>query len=274
MLGVLGGMGPMATIDFMAKVIRHTPANCDQDHVDMIVCSFATIPDRTAAIMGYGSDPLPAMLDALRRLERAGARCIAIPCNTAHHWHARLQAETRVPILHIVDAAADMLERRGVKRGAIGLLATDGTICSGVYQSRLAARGFQCLTPDAGEQADVRRAIRLVKAGMPGEAASILQGQAEALIARGCRQVAMACTEIPLALTGVEDSLQACLLDSTDALARACVDAYLPRARPSGDHHGNARSHDRHRRRALNDDPHHPRDGVRAPGRRPDVVHG
>lgn len=132
MLGVLGGMGPMATVDFMAKVVRHTPATCDQEHVEMIVSSSVNIPDRTAAILGTGPDPFPDMLDALRRLERAGARVIAIPCNTAHHWHARLQDETEVPILHIVDAAVVMLERKDVTQGAIGLLATDGA--AGVYQ--------------------------------------------------------------------------------------------------------------------------------------------
>src|SRR3978361_916323 len=87
MLGVLGGMGPMATVDFMGKVVRNTPAARDQEHIPMIVCSAVRIPDRTEAILGRGPDPFPA----LRQLERAGATRIVIPCNTAHHWHGALQ---------------------------------------------------------------------------------------------------------------------------------------------------------------------------------------
>ena len=223
MLGVLGGMGPMGTVDFMGKVVRNTPAARDQDHIEMIVCSASGIPDRTAAILGQGADPLIAMRGALRRLEAAGATCIAIPCNTAHHWHDALQAETLLPILHIVDAVADVLPDRD--GGPVGLLATSGTVEADIYQERLARRGISCRTPDAAGQAEVMRAIRLVKAGHLAEAAAILRAQAEALVAAGCRQVVMACTEIPVALASVEGDLRAALVDATEALARACVHA-------------------------------------------------
>ncbi len=225
MLGVLGGMGPMATVDFMGKVVRNTPAACDQDHIPMVVCSAANIPDRTAAILGEGPDPFPAMRDALRRLEAAGATCIAIPCNTAHHWHAALQAKTSVPILHIVDAVVGTLAGQGMAGGCIGVLATSGTIKAGIYQKRLALRGFSCRTPDVAGQAEVMRAIRLVKAGQLAEATAILREQAEALVAAGCRQVVMACTEIPVALATVEGEPRSALVDATQALARACVEA-------------------------------------------------
>nr|USU31165.1 amino acid racemase [Methylobacterium sp. OTU13CASTA1] len=231
MLGVLGGMGPMATVDFMGKVVRNTPAACDQDHIRMIVCSAADIPDRTAAILGEGPDPFPAMRDTLRRLEAAGARRIAIPCNTAHRWHAALQAETSLPILHIVDAVADALA--GGMGDRIGVLATRGTIAAGIYRERLAARGFTCRTPDAAGQAEVTRAIRLVKAGHSAkaghlaEAHTILAGQAEALMAAGCSRIVMACTEIPVALASVEGPLGTALVDATEALARACVQVCL-----------------------------------------------
>ena len=230
MLGVLGGMGPMATVDFMGKVIRNTPASCDQDHIEMVVCSATRIPDRTAAIVSQGNNPFPAMLSALRRLEQSGATCIAIPCNTAHYWHAALQAETAVPILHIADAVADTLARDEVKGTKVGLLATDGTIQAGVYQAHLAQRGYTCVTPVAGSQIEVMQAIRSVKAGKTGEAAMILRLAAEALIARGCSRIAMACTEIPLALSAIDDGLQERLLDPTEALARASVEACLRRA--------------------------------------------
>ncbi|WP_336489642.1 aspartate/glutamate racemase family protein [Methylobacterium nigriterrae] len=223
MLGVLGGMGPMATVDFMGKVVRNTPAACDQEHIPMVVCSAVNIPDRTAAILGEGADPFPAMRDTLRRLEAAGASCIAIPCNTAHYWHAALQAETSVRVLHIVDAVADTLA--GQEGGCIGVLATSGTIKAGIYQKRLALRGFACRTPDAAGQTDVMRAIRLVKAGQLAEATAILRAQAEVLVAAGCRQVVMACTEIPVALASVGGALRSTLVDATEALASACIEA-------------------------------------------------
>ncbi|ACL57695.1 aspartate racemase [Methylobacterium nodulans ORS 2060] len=222
MLGVLGGMGPMATVDFMGKVVQNTPAACDQDHIQVVVCMAANIPDRTAAILGEGTDPFPAMRATVRWLETAGATCIAIPCNTAHHWHAALQAETSVRILHIVDAVADTLAGQG---GCIGVLATSGTVKAGIYQKRLALRGFSCRTPDAAGQAEVMRAIRLVKAGQLAEATTILRAQAEAMVAAGCRQVVMACTEIPVALATVNGALRSVLVDATEALACACVEA-------------------------------------------------
>jgi len=226
MLGILGGMGPMATVDFMGKIVRNTPASCDQDHIQMVVCSATEVPDRTAAILGQGADPFPAMLNALRRLELSGATRIAIPCNTAHHWHGALQAETSVPIIHIVDAVADALSLQRTNP-TLGVLATDGTVHAGIYQQRLAERGHICMVPDAKAQAEVMRAIRLVKAGRTDEAAVILGREAEALAARGCSHIAMACTEIPLALAALDNDIGAALLDPTDLLAQACVRSCL-----------------------------------------------
>ena len=225
MLGVLGGMGPMATVDFMAKVIRATPASRDQEHISMEVCSATEIPDRTAAILGLGPDPLPAMCAALRRLEHAGASVIAMPCSTAHHWHDRLQSKSEARILHIVEAVADRLAEEGAERGRLGILATTGTVMAGIYRKRLERRGIDCLSPPAADQAEVMRAIGLVKGGDVAAARGILDRQARALIAAGCDRVVMACTEIPLALTG-DASVQAeRLIDPTDALALAAVRA-------------------------------------------------
>ena len=112
-----------------------------------------------------------------------------------------------------------------MKGGCIGVLATSGTVKADIYQKRLALRGFSCRMPDVAGQAEVMRAIRLVKAGQLAEATAILREQAEALVAAGCRQVVMACTEIPVALATVEGELRFALVDATEALARACVEA-------------------------------------------------
>ena len=110
----------------------------DQDHLDIITVSVASIPDRTAAILGRGPDLLPELLGALRRLERAGASVVAIPCNTAHRWHASPQAATALPILHIVDAVAEALGNLYVGTGRTGMLVTDGTIAANLYLLRMA----------------------------------------------------------------------------------------------------------------------------------------
>lgn len=232
MLGVLGGMGPMATVDFLAKLVRATPAGRDQDHIPTLVCSAVDVPDRADAILGAGPDPLPAMRAALARLEAGGATRIAIPCNTAHHWHAALQAGTALPILHIVDAVAETLAEplAGAGTGGrIGLLATDGTLRAGLYRERLARRGLTCLGPDPEGQAAVAAAIRLVKAHRVAEARPLLEAQVRALAEAGCDRVVMACTEIPIALAGSDPSGR--LVDATEALARACVAACRPDCR-------------------------------------------
>ncbi len=224
MLGVLGGMGPLATADFMIKLARNTPAERDQEHLDVLVCSAASIPDRTAAIIGGGPDPFPAMQRALRRLESAGASLIAIPCNTAHHWHAALQATTSLPILHIADALVHELAEANPRPCAIGVLASEGALQTRIYQDRLTAQGFACVLPDRSGQAEVTQAIRLVKAGEVPQARIRLRRQAAALLAGGAAKVVMACTEIPLALADEQEELKGLLLDPTDALARTCVD--------------------------------------------------
>lgn len=225
MLGVLGGMGPLATVDFMGKIIRNTRAACDQDHLELLVHSATKIPDRTDFILSRGPDPFPAMCTALQQLERAGATVIAIPCNTAHRWHAALQARTSATVLYIVDAVAESLTRQERTDGSVGLFVTNATLQAGVYQDRLARLGFACVVPGEREQAQIMQAISLVKAGDITGGGVILHRQAEALGRAGCRQVVMACTEIPVALAGHHGQATAVLLDATDALASACVAA-------------------------------------------------
>lgn len=231
-LGVLGGMGPLATVDFLRKLVEETPASTDQDHVPTVVYSAPYTPDRTASILGKGPSPLPAMLTGTRLLAQWGASCIAIPCNTAHYWYRELAESSAIPILHIADAACDHAARKVPPGGCIGILATAGTLVSGVYQGRIEARGFQCLNP---EQTDLDRlimpAIYQIKAGHIAAATPLLEEAKSRLLARGARQVIMACTEIPLGLgIGEPDEY---LVDATQALARTCVGWWLDRRRSS-----------------------------------------
>src|SRR5438067_9637007 len=135
-VGVLGGMGPLATVDFLHKLLKATPAKTDQEHVPVLVSSIPQVPDRTRAYRGEGESPLEAMVDSGLRLVEGGAGLIVIPCNSAHLWFDELRARVGLPMLHMVDAAIEeaVADRAGV--ATLGLLATDATLASGLYINR------------------------------------------------------------------------------------------------------------------------------------------
>ena len=222
MLGVLGGMGPAATVDFMTKLIRLNPVARDQDHLPLVVVSDPRVPDRVGPIVdGAGPSPLPALLAGIAALERAGADAIAIPCHTAHFWYEELAAATKLPVLSIVDAALVELARLEVPPGPLGLLATEATLKAGLYQERLAAAGHPPLVPVPGVMAEcVLPAIALVKRDRAAEAAPLLARAVEHLGKKGAAHVLLACTELPLALATAP--IPGCI-DATEALARACL---------------------------------------------------
>ncbi|HVT30553.1 MAG TPA: amino acid racemase [Lacipirellulaceae bacterium] len=222
MLGILGGMGPLATADFMQKIIARTPAENDQQHLPMLVYNVPQVPDRTEAILYGGADPLPAMLTGIAFLNRNGASLIAIPCNTAHHWYGELSRASRSPILHLADAAVAWMAHDKIDSGRVGLLATSGTVASGFYQRRLADNGFTCSVP--ADQSAVMDGIRLVKKNRIEQASTLIASVADALLEDGCRCIVLGCTEVPIALRGYQNSSR--LIDATDALAQGCVDAF------------------------------------------------
>ena len=224
LVGVLGGMGPLATADFIVKLIALTPAERDEDHIPIVVSSCPQLPSRVAPILERGArSPLPELKERLDFLLAAGARCIVMPCNTAHHWHAELAAAARtIPFLHIADAVMDELVRRTIG-GPIGLLATEGTVKSGFYQQRLAARGFGCILPtEAVVRTRVRPGIALVKANRLAEAAALFREAIERLKAE-TGVVILGCTEIPAAFPAGDPWLTAHCVDANEALARATV---------------------------------------------------
>lgn len=223
LLGVLGGMGPAATLDFLAKLQDLANASCDQDHCPVVTFSASGTPDRTAAILGRGESPLPAMQDALRALERAGASHVAIPCNTAHYWFDALQAGTELRLIHIVEAAMEELALRFGAVAAVGLIATTGAVQSGVYHQRLEARGRRVLTPP--DQAAVMGVIEAIKAGRMAEALPVLVQQVRALRDAGAEAIVLGCTELPLCLPDLPGELQALIVDATEALACASLRA-------------------------------------------------
>ncbi|HSA83189.1 MAG TPA: amino acid racemase [Geminicoccaceae bacterium] len=222
MIGILGGMGPAATVDFIGKLIRLTPAGREQDHLPLVVVSDPRVPDRVGPIVdGAGPSPLPAMSAGIRRLERAGAECVAVPCHTAHAWYDQLAAATALPILHIVDAALAELERLAVPKGPLGLVATAATLKAGLYQARLAAAGHPVFLPPPAVMAEcVLPAIALVKQDRAAAAAPLVLRAVDHLTSAGATRVLLACTELPIALAATPHP--ACI-DATEALARSCL---------------------------------------------------
>ena len=223
-VGVIGGVGPAATVCFLDLVVRHTAAERDQDHVDLVVLQHATIPDRTAYILGRSDDdPGPVMAADARRLERLGVGFVVIPCNTAHHFTDEVAAAVEVPVLSIVDETVDeVATRAGVAR--VGVLATSGTLSAQVYQRAIEARGLAAVVPDDADQDVVMGIIYdQVKAGRPADVAA-LHAVADRLQERGADVVVLGCTE--LSVVAAEHRLldDARYVDSLDVLARRTVE--------------------------------------------------
>ena len=144
-IGILGGMGPLATADLCRKITLHTIAATDQEHPRVVIDSNTDIADRTAALLHGGADPVPEMAKSARRLESIGADFLVMPCNTAHCFYDPVAAAGAIPVLHMIVLTRDALLSHGVKTA--GLLATDGTIETGVYQKTFAGSGVELLTP-------------------------------------------------------------------------------------------------------------------------------
>ncbi|MGV3628768.1 MAG: aspartate/glutamate racemase family protein [Betaproteobacteria bacterium] len=235
LLGVLGGMGPLAAADFLTKLVAETPAMRDQDHIPYVAWGVPQIPERPAAILNGGESPLPQMLQGIAALKQAGASVVAIACNTAHYWHDDLVQQGGLPILHIADAVCDMLAERGITAGKIGLLGTDGTVRAGFFQQRFAARGLDCILSSRADQDQlVLPAIAAVKANDLPRAHGLALEAVARLLDSGAQAVVLACTETPVAIDYADNPVKTRCIDATRALARACV-AWHRRTLSSGD---------------------------------------
>jgi aspartate racemase len=229
--GILGGLGPMATVFFMGRVVDLTESDTDQGHVDMIVWNQASTPDRTAYLVGASeADPLPAMLSAAAALERSGAAFIAMPCNTAHQFYDALADSVGVPFLNIVQESVAWARERVPGLATLGVMATDGTVLTGTYEQECRRVGVACVVPAPAVQAEVMDMIYAgVKAGRrvdPTRFHAVLAHLRD----RGCEAIVLGCTELSVLARdlGVTDGD---VIDSVDALARATIRASGKRIR-------------------------------------------
>ncbi|WP_116135476.1 aspartate/glutamate racemase family protein [Trinickia diaoshuihuensis] len=228
LIGILGGMGPLATVDFMQQVIALTNsagASRDQQHLELLVAHLPHIPDRSEALLGSGESPLPALLRGIDMLNRNEVELIVIPCNSAHHWYDAMRTHSRAPIIHIAEASVAALPPEASR---VAVLATGGTFQSGLYQRMLAARGFESIDPDDATQRRIDACIREVKAGRIDASTEHLAAALDWLLSHGAQAIVWGCTELPLAAR--EMDLPAIpIVDSTLELARATVSYGLAR---------------------------------------------
>ena len=221
-IGILGGMGPLATADLFQKIVLLTKADTDREHIRVYIDSNANIPDRTAAILSGGEDPVPEMASALRHLEACGADCIIMPCNTAHYFLPRLQAMTKIPFLSILTAAAEACKAQFPGK-TVGILATRGTLAANLYQEALVQAGVPYLVPDAPAQDALMRVIYDgVKAGKsPDSYRADFLTVLEQMSAGGAEVFLLGCTELPLAAEALNIALPT--VDPTAELAKASI---------------------------------------------------
>ncbi len=221
-IGILGGMGPMATADLFREIVSLTDAAEDADHIRVYIDNNTNIPDRTAAILGKGEDPLPAMTESLRKLESCGADCILMPCNTAHYYLETLQSRTKIPFLDMLQITVQACREHFPQKTA-AILATEGTLRTGLYQDLLDAEGISFLTPDQAEQDALMRVIYDgVKAGRKADAyRSDMTAVTDALAARGADYFILGCTELPVAVEELGLALPS--VNPTRELAKAAI---------------------------------------------------
>jgi len=224
-IGILGGMGPEATLNCYSRIITSTPAKTDQEHLRVIIDSNPKVPDRTAAIIDEGESPVPLLVAGCRSLQQAGADFIIIPCVSAHFFLDEIQHQIELPILSIFDVVAETLASDHPQIKTVGLMGTTGTINGGLFQKRLSTEGIETIVPDETHQSKVMEAIYDIKNSQPvrsrAQITSDLVAAADSLISNGARGIIAGCTEIPLALR--QEHLSVPYFDALTILARAAI---------------------------------------------------
>lgn len=231
-LGLIGGLGPAATVDLYDKIVKATPAKNDQEHFKVVIEQNPQIDDRTACLLNGGPDPTIAMYNCAKRLERDGCDYIIIPCNTAHAFLPRMLRHLNVPFIDMQQTMLDEIKAKFGDNARVGLMATSGTIATGIYSKKAEKMGMMMYTPDEDHQQSVMKAIygpKGAKAGYTtGECYDDLYRGAEYLVKTyDCNVLILGCTELPLIFHETDDfevaGKKVAIVDPTATLARKCV---------------------------------------------------
>ncbi len=221
-VGVIGGLGPEATLDFFGKVLSHSNAKSDQQHLHLIIDNNPKTPNRNDAISGAGPSSGPALAAMAQNLEKAGADFIVMACNTAHAFEADIRMAIKTPFVSLIHEVVAEVRRKhhGVRR--VGLLAAQGCIDSTIYHKAFHSAGIEIVTLDAPSQAEFMKLLYRIKSGERGsDVRDAMGGLAERLARQSVTVLIAGCTEVPLVLDNTSCSVP--LVDSTDVLAKRCV---------------------------------------------------
>ena len=222
-VGVLGGMGPAATLDYFARVLHGTNAKRDQDHIRLIIDCNPHVPDRNNASAG-GPTPASVLQGMARGLKAAGAELLVMPCNAAHAYIDDIRAATDLPFISIIDVTVEATRRALPQISRVGVLAAGACLDADLYQNAFANHGIEVVAPGDAEQDTFMRILYAIKANDTGAAVkSQMRALAEGLIANGAEAVVAGCTEVPLVLFGSDISKP--LVNSTDCLVEATIAA-------------------------------------------------
>lgn len=221
-LGIIGGMGPAATIDLYKKIVEQTPAEKDQDHIHVIIDSYPQIEDRTSYILHGGKSPAPKLIESAKRLEAAGADALIMPCNTAHYFAKDIEKAVYIPLIHIVKCSAEAIKKKYPYVRKIGLIATTGTIKAGVYGDILKNYDLETITLNDELENNIMDCIyKGVKAGKTEEYSKLFQKCVDDIASLGAELLIAGCTEIPLLMPYIKTNLP--VIDATYELASAAV---------------------------------------------------
>lgn len=221
-IGIIGGMGPLATIDLYEKITFNTKAEKDQDHIHIIIDSYPQIEDRTAYILHGGKNPKDKLIESAKRLENAGADALIMPCNTAHFFAKDIEKEVSIPLIHIVKSTAEAIKNKYPKANKIGLIATTGTLKSGVYANILKDYGYHIIELDERLENDIMDCIyKGVKAGKTEEYVPLFQKCVDKIMDMGADVLIAGCTEIPILVPHIKSKIP--VVDATLELALAAI---------------------------------------------------
>lgn len=227
LIGILGGMGPMATADMFTKFIQSAGATSDQTHIPLLISSIPDIPDRSAHLLAGGADPYPYLFEYTHNLIKAGATCIIIACNTAHYWFEKLQADfPQTTFLSMIDTAVQTAQNSGQTH--IGILATNATLATHLYKNKIEQAGLTYLAPSDNQA--VMDSIYAYKAGHIDKAVALMKAEQDKLFKQGASVIILGCTEVPLILANDIKAHPERYIDATQVLVDRTILWYREQA--------------------------------------------
>lgn len=221
-LGILGGMGPLATVDLYDKIVRHTDAHSDAEHIHILIDSYPEIPDRTAYILGGDQDPSPYLIQAAKNIEAMGADYLVMPCNTAHYFYESMKEEITIPFIHMIEEVGKYIKINHPNVKKVGLLATEGTYKGRIYDKQLEDYGIEVCHPSEVHKKITSELIYAVKEGHTNIFDINIEAVIESFHQNDIELIILGCTELPIAFKRLK--LDVVTIDPTLILAIAAIE--------------------------------------------------